>query len=74
MSLMQMTSRSVICNITILPQKRPRAQVIQNVDFGSLTPMQFADSRSHTYMLFFCLDCPSLASTHPSKPSSLPHP
>ena len=39
MSLMQMTSRSVISNITILPQKRPRAQVIQNVDFGSLTPM-----------------------------------
>ena len=36
MSLMQVTSKSVISNSPSCPQKRPRTQVIQNVDFGSL--------------------------------------
>ena len=36
MSLMQVTSKSVISNSPSFLQKRPRTQVIQNVDFGSL--------------------------------------
>ena len=36
MSLMQVTSKSVISYSPSCLQKRPRTQVIQNVDFGSL--------------------------------------